>query len=308
MQTSLRFIAVLALLSSACSSDDPVVEVGFCDDPAQNQFECQLCPDNPEDATCAQTADLDGDGIENAIDECPTQPSPASDGCPVGNQPADMDQDGVLDAVDNCPSVANVDQTDGDADGSGDLCDDCTATTERVELLVNGSFDDATVDPWLVTSDAGSPVIFSDVDALSVPNILGMGGIVAVPGGVATFDTITQYFAIPAEAANIVLSFRSTIYTGENDADPTAYDVLTMDFWRTGEGGAPELVRNAVTSSNLDADDSVLWAENSIIIPGEGLVDREAILFIVASNDEALPTIFAYEDMSVQADVPGCAD
>jgi len=36
----------------------------------------------------------------------------------------DGDNDGLLDAEDNCPAVANVNQTDSDADGMGDACDD----------------------------------------------------------------------------------------------------------------------------------------------------------------------------------------
>ena len=40
----------------------------------------------------------------------------------------DSDGDGVLDADDNCPSVANPTQEDADADGAGDICDECTDT------------------------------------------------------------------------------------------------------------------------------------------------------------------------------------
>ncbi len=39
----------------------------------------------------------------------------------------DTDGDGVPDAVDNCPAVANPAQTDSDGDGVGDACDNCVA-------------------------------------------------------------------------------------------------------------------------------------------------------------------------------------
>ena len=36
----------------------------------------------------------------------------------------DFDQDGHMNAYDNCPGAYNPDQTDGDRDGKGDVCDD----------------------------------------------------------------------------------------------------------------------------------------------------------------------------------------
>jgi hypothetical protein len=41
----------------------------------------------------------------------------------VGWTPADTDGDGVADAVDNCPLVSNPNQADLDGDGEGDVCD-----------------------------------------------------------------------------------------------------------------------------------------------------------------------------------------
>ena len=35
----------------------------------------------------------------------------------------DRDGDGVADAIDNCPDTANADQADSDGDGFGDVCD-----------------------------------------------------------------------------------------------------------------------------------------------------------------------------------------
>ena len=36
-----------------------------------------------------------------------------------------IDEDGVEDTEDNCPGTSNSDQSDADADGLGDACDDC---------------------------------------------------------------------------------------------------------------------------------------------------------------------------------------
>ncbi|MBN2357830.1 MAG: thrombospondin type 3 repeat-containing protein [Deltaproteobacteria bacterium] len=98
-------------------------------------------------------ADLDGDGIANEQDNCPTIFNPkrpfdhgkqgdfdndligdVCDPCPLDANtdqctvfdPDDADRDGVLDTVDNCPGVPNpAPQSDRDNDGHGDPCDPC---------------------------------------------------------------------------------------------------------------------------------------------------------------------------------------
>src|SRR6478752_7659015 len=41
------------------------------------------------------------------------------------DDPNDFDGDGVPNAVDNCPYTSNPDQADNDGDGKGDVCDPC---------------------------------------------------------------------------------------------------------------------------------------------------------------------------------------
>jgi cytosine/adenosine deaminase-related metal-dependent hydrolase len=66
-------------------------------------------------------ADTDGDGVGDACDRCPND---ATNHCksPDTN---DLDDDGVVTAVDVCPVVADTSQADGDKDGRGDACDTC---------------------------------------------------------------------------------------------------------------------------------------------------------------------------------------
>ncbi len=99
--------------------------------------------------------DTDGDGIPNAMDNCPNVFNPirpmdngaqadfdmdgvgdACDVCPLDANttmctvfdPNDTDGDGVPNAMDNCPGVANMNQADADNDGKGDACDKCPNT------------------------------------------------------------------------------------------------------------------------------------------------------------------------------------
>ncbi|WP_102798912.1 thrombospondin type 3 repeat-containing protein [Bowmanella denitrificans] len=79
--------------------------------------------------------DSDGDGIVDAMDNCPSswntrQEDRDNDGIgddcdPYPDVPdVDSDGDGVPDSIDNCPVIANTDQTNLDGDELGNVCDD----------------------------------------------------------------------------------------------------------------------------------------------------------------------------------------
>ena len=66
--------------------------------------------------------DTDGDGIEDARDNCPTIPNPMRnlDACAPDS---DFDGDGVRFDDDNCPLVDNPGQADANVNDQGDACE-----------------------------------------------------------------------------------------------------------------------------------------------------------------------------------------
>jgi len=150
----------------------------------------------------AGLADLDGDGVPNATDNCPFTANPgqedtdndaigdACDNCPGVFNPwqIDTDHDGVGDDCDNCVTVSNPNQTDTDSDTWGDACDcgpaDATTYPGAPEVPADGTdqdcdgADDCYQD--LDDDNYGTATVITDnnldCDDASTPNTAGMSG------------------------------------------------------------------------------------------------------------------------------------
>ncbi len=89
-------------------------------DDAQDNCPFLFNPIRPLDN--GKQADTDGDGVGDACDLCPLDAN--SKAC-LAAEPIDRDGDAVRNSDDNCPGTYNPDQADSDGDGHGDACDAC---------------------------------------------------------------------------------------------------------------------------------------------------------------------------------------
>jgi hypothetical protein len=201
---------------------------------------CQLvggmytCTDGPGTGPDARTIDgpaddVDGDGILNAVDDCPTVYDPAQD---------NEDGDRFGDVCDPCPIVADADPVaDADGDGVSDPCDPHMTTPGDKIVLFEG-FDHGTpantLDSGMWTFAGGDSTLTSAASAIDT---LTWPTTAAGSEMIATKLTIDQMFGtgVPRGAGPIL----------EMDAggrgitcEPTinAMDVASIGLIDTGPG------------------------------------------------------------------------
>ena len=110
-------------------------------------------PDAPSQtdalASDAPVVDTDGDGIRDAVDNCPTVQNP--------NQ-HDEDGDGLGDACDLCPAAPGGANTDSDGDDLGDACDPSAQPDEYVLDTFHPQLNLAwrTSGTWAIGTDSDS--------------------------------------------------------------------------------------------------------------------------------------------------------
>jgi sugar lactone lactonase YvrE len=128
-------------------------------------------PDDP-----SETADSDGDGVGDNADGCPDDPAKREPGqCGCGIPETDTDGDGTPDCADGCPGDPDkiapgpcgcgVSDADSDGDGTPDCMDDCPDDPQKTEPGVCGcGIPDIDADGNGIIDCLESPQIDSDGD------------------------------------------------------------------------------------------------------------------------------------------------
>ncbi len=178
--------------------------------------------------------DDDGDGIANAMDNCPRVFNPpfdlntrqddvdmdgAGDTCDAtpcgpgamlcGGAVGDRDADGIPDGMDNCPDAPNPDQMDMDMDRRGDACDACPTTPNPAPMVC-----------------PPAPVSIPTLRDPAATGHPALGATVTVAGGVVTSGRASNGFTIQDPTAT---SFAGVyVYVGTGAIAAALGDVVTV--------------------------------------------------------------------------------
>jgi len=167
-----------------------------------------------------EAGDMDGDGILNVVDNCPSTYNPAQtdtdgdgfgdacDNCIATANPdqRDVDGDGVGDDCDNCPAQSNPLQADADGDGRGDDCDNCPSLSNPDQLdsdgdLIGDACDPCPFDPF---NDADGDGLCADVD--NCPNLFNPAQIDANGNGIGDLCEGNVYDTVEAACTKLIVS------------------------------------------------------------------------------------------------------
>lgn len=260
----------------------------------------------------AGVVDVDGDGIPDAIDNCPLIANPAqtdTDGDGIGDlcDPLnDSDGDGVADAADNCPLISNADQSDLDGDGTGDVCDTDidgdTILNSADNCPVDANTDQADLDGDGI-GDVCDPIDDTDTDGDGVPDYLdncptdanadqadadgdGIGDVCDVGGNNAPVATAEAY----STNEDVALGVPAPGVLG-NDTDADG-DLLTPAVQTDVSNG----------TLTLNADGSFLY------VPGTDFNGSDSFTYLV--NDGTDDSNIAQVDITIDAvnDAPVAVD
>ncbi len=199
-----RFLAsLLAALAVGCYA--PTFEPGQACSPSGG------CPSGQRCDVATQTCVAPGAAIDAAIDATIDASGGADgpDAAPsIDAALSDRDGDGVADAIDDCPDVRDPDQRDHDLDQIGDLCDNCPGIANpgqenTTEPTPDGVGD--ACDPWPVASD--HVAVFDGFDGPTLGTAWTADRPVTFAGGRMVMPTDANLRAVEAYATHARIAF-----------------------------------------------------------------------------------------------------
>jgi len=199
---------------------------GLVNDACETTFDPFPTDIDSDGVPAACDADDDGDGLDDIIDPCRTEPTnnlqdvdldgipDHCDADPFDGPNGDFDGDGFADSIDNCPTRSQENQFDADHDGVGNACEAtlsaaCTITgTEGNDVLVGTSGDDVICGLGgndTITAFDGDDTIFAGAGN---DTVYGSGGEDRIYGGAGDDDLYGNGGAdvVLGEAGNDLLS------------------------------------------------------------------------------------------------------
>ncbi len=209
-------------------------------------------PDAPRDGTPPDAPidgsslfDTDGDGIVDALDNCPTVPNP---------EQYDEDLDGRGDVCDNCPHVPNIGQLDTDGDGVGDLCDPRPGSVDHI-IYFEG-FNKPSPTGWVLPAGwtIANGTLTGDFSAVGATSI-------------AYYDV-----SMPADVAagtHVAVVAGTGAVTAPNGGVLVHLDAATPAFYRCGIVTTPRLelaIQNGTTQTFLQQTTlpSGAWTDSAL--------------------------------------------
>jgi hypothetical protein len=230
----------------------------------------QVCVASGSGATCQPPGTQ---GIDARIDD-----APAVDAAPDAN-PNDLDGDGVMNAVDNCPNVANPDQHDEDMDMLGDVCDPCPPSSDNTDDDNDGVANDCDPNP----SVPGDHMVLFEGFQHGVPaDWTAVGGTWTMSADDIVINAGT---AIPGPALyHAAFGPHESVVIGAKLSNPTGTDyrgLAVFDDASSASGVA--IACSALITSSTDSQPNAPVNE-LLRTPDDTVLDRQAFAWIGGQN------------------------
>ncbi len=168
----------------------------------------------------------------------------ASATCPPDGALPDGDGDGVCDAIDDCPDDSNPDQLDSDHQGGGDACDPCPSDPTDACIAVSSAAAVIDAGGGTVTTPDGR------VSVQILPGTLASATTISITGTTSSEYSVgtsgTRILAAKLEPENVtfdppaIVTFTWPDADDDGKVDGTRVQEKSLKIWRNGVAMTPQ--------------------------------------------------------------------